>query len=103
MEHENLIKARKEKGLTQKEMAEMLAMEQTTYSKKERGISRIRENEWARFAKILDKNIDDLKNNFSQANEIDNHKMYLQIIEMIIKYSQKLEEENSVLKQLLKK
>ncbi|MET3025217.1 helix-turn-helix transcriptional regulator [Flavobacterium sp. UW10123] len=103
MEHENLIKARKEKGLTQKEMAEMLAMEQTTYSKKERGITKIRENEWERFARILDKSIDDLKNRnkIIQKNEQLDHSSYLNIIEIIIKYNQKLEEENSFLRRQL--
>lgn len=104
MLHENLIQARKQKGLTQKEMADMLAMEQTTYSKKERGISRIRENEWIRFAKILDKDVDELKrdNKVTQNNENLNSNMYLNILEIIIKYNQKLEEENSLLKEELK-
>lgn len=105
MKHENLIKARKEKGLTQKEMADMLAMEQTTYSKKERGISRIRENEWMRFAQILDKNVEELKikNKIIENNETLNHYVYLNIIQVIIKYNQKLEEENSLLKKQLNK
>lgn len=105
MEHGNLIKARKEKGFTQKEMAEMLAMEQTTYSKKERGISRIRENEWIRFAEILNKDIDTLKTNkIVQSNEEPlNAAMYLNIIKIIIEYSTKLEEENFLLKEQLRK
>lgn len=105
MEHENLIKARKEKGLTQKEMAEMLAMEQTTYSKKERGISRIRENEWVSFAKILNKDIEVLKrkNNELPNNHEYDHITNLNVIEMIIRYTQKLEEENFLLKKLLKR
>lgn len=103
MLHKNLIKARREKGLTQKEMADMLSMEQTTYSKKERGISRIRENEWIRFAKILDKDADELKNE----NRIDQnnlyHTLYINIIEVIIRYNQRLEEENLLLKEQLNK
>ena len=105
MEYENLIHARKEKGFTQKEMADMLAMEQTTYSKKERGISRIRENEWVSFAKILDKDIEVLKRKtkvLENGNKYD-HITNLNIIEMIIRYTQKLEEENFLLKELLKK
>ncbi|KAF2507709.1 helix-turn-helix transcriptional regulator [Flavobacterium zhairuonense] len=103
MEHEKLIKARKEKGFTQKEMAEMLAMEQTTYSKKERGISRIRENEWESFAKILDKDIEAIKGKMEDltSNHESNHITNLNVIEIIIKYTQKLEEENFLLKELL--
>jgi transcriptional regulator with XRE-family HTH domain len=105
MEHENLIQARKKKGLTQKEMADMLAMEQTTYSKKERGISRIREEEWVQFSKILEQDIDDLKSKdqISINNVNFGHSTYFKIIETIIRYNQKLEEENSLLKEQLKK
>lgn len=101
MKNENLIQARKEKGFTQKEMAEMLAMEQTTYSKKERGISRIRENEWISFAKILDKDIEELKNKTTQHKADNNASLYLNIIEIILKYNAKLEEENRLLKNQL--
>jgi transcriptional regulator with XRE-family HTH domain len=105
MEHENLIMARKDRGLTQKEMADLLAMEQTTYSKKERGISRIREEEWAQFSKILGKDIDDLKSKDQiSINNINfGHSIYLKIIETIIRYNQKLEEENFLLKEQLRK
>jgi transcriptional regulator with XRE-family HTH domain len=61
MECKKLITARKNKGLTQKQVADKMAMEQTTYSKKERGLSPIREDEWIRFAKILEVNIEDIK------------------------------------------
>ncbi|WP_396154562.1 helix-turn-helix domain-containing protein [Flavobacterium macrobrachii] len=61
MECKKLITARKNKGLTQKQVADKMAMEQTTYSKKERGLSPIREDEWMRFAKILEVNIEDIK------------------------------------------
>ncbi|KAF2332269.1 helix-turn-helix domain-containing protein [Flavobacterium ginsenosidimutans] len=102
MLHKNLVKARKEKGFSQKQMADMLAMEQTTYSKKERGVSRIRENEWMQFAKILGKDVDELKDDISQDKEKD-HTLYLNIIEIISKYNQKLEEENSLLRRQLGK
>ncbi|WP_291284903.1 helix-turn-helix transcriptional regulator [Flavobacterium sp.] len=100
MKYENLIKARKERGLTQKEMADMLAMEQTTYSKKERGISRIRETEWIRFAKILEKDVDDLKVKKTELEDNANYDqtLYLKIIKTIIKYNTKLEKEILLLK-----
>lgn len=105
MEYENLIHARKEKGLTQKEMADLLAMEQTTYSKKERGISRIRESEWQSFAKILEKDVDELKrkDKVLATNYNCDHLMYFNIIKIITEYNQILERENHNLKKLLQK
>jgi transcriptional regulator with XRE-family HTH domain len=105
MQHKNLIKARKDKGFTQKEMADMLAMEQTTYSKKERGISRIRENEWISFAQILGKDVEEIKvkNKVSQENETINYSTFLNIIKTIIKYNKQLEKENILLKKQLEK
>jgi transcriptional regulator with XRE-family HTH domain len=61
MKYKKLIQVRKNSGLTQKQIADKMAMEQTTYSKKERGLSPIREDEWIRFAKILEVNIEDIK------------------------------------------
>jgi transcriptional regulator with XRE-family HTH domain len=61
IEKQKLIVARKLKGLTQKQMALKIAMEQTTYSRKERGKSPISEDEWLRFAKILEIPVDEIK------------------------------------------
>ena len=57
----NLKDFRHKKGITQKEMALRMAMEQTTYSRKENGKSPITEDEWKRFAKVLDTSIEELK------------------------------------------
>ena len=54
----NLKEIRVSKGFTQNQMAEKMAMEQTTYSKKERGISPINENEWKRLSEIFETPID---------------------------------------------
>lgn len=110
MKYIDLIKARKKAGYTQKQMAEMIGMEQTTYSKKERGLSPIRDIEWSRLAKILEVNIDevrngkDLSNSIKKTTETSNHVVIpLSAFEIIIKYNGKLEEENASLKELLKK
>lgn len=58
--HMNLKEIRVSKGLTQKQMAEKMAMEQTTYSKKERGISPINANERKRLSEIFEIPIEDL-------------------------------------------
>lgn len=111
MEHKKLISVRKAKGFTQKQMADRIAMEQTTYSKKERGISPIREEEWTRFAKILGVSIEDIKDNLiagykktQSATREDSGASQSVLIpqnvfNIIVKYNEKLEEEISLLKQ----
>ncbi len=116
MEQQKLIEARKAKGLTQKQMAHLTAIEQTTYSRKERGKSPISNDEWNRFAKTLEVPVEEIKeinNSSNSKNENftsqDNGmgKQYINIpknaFEIIIKYNAKLEEENQSLKDKLKK
>lgn len=111
----NLKEFRIKKGITQKEMALKMAMEQTTYSRKENGKSPITENEWERFAKVLDTSIEELKkgNESVPKNEnctFNDNSVGIQIIsmpkeawEIMLKYSNKLEEENTQLKEALNK
>lgn len=112
MLHEKLINSRKKKGLTQQQMAVKIAMEQTTYSKKERGISPINDEEWNRFAKALDIPVDEIKEvstplsiknqnftfNDNAINAHNNINIPQNIFDIIIKYNAKLEEENIFLK-----
>jgi transcriptional regulator with XRE-family HTH domain len=115
MEQQKLSEARKAKGLTQKQMALKIAMEQTTYSRKERGKSPISDEEWKRFAKTLDVPVEEIKevnNSSNSKNEnctFNDSSIGIQIIsmpqnafEIIIKYNNKLEEENAALKEQLK-
>ena len=115
MEHQKLIDARKSKGLTQKQMALKIAMEQTTYSRKERGKSPISDEEWNRFAKTLEVPVDEIKeinNSSNSKNEnctFNDNSIGIQYINIpenvfniIIKYNTKLEEENATLKEQLK-
>lgn len=115
MEQEKLAEVRKAKGLTQKQMALKIAMEQTTYSRKERGKSPISDEEWKRFANLLEVPIEDIKetnNSSNPKNEnctFNDSSIGIQIITMpqgafeaIIKYNNKLEEENNTLKEQLK-
>jgi transcriptional regulator with XRE-family HTH domain len=114
MEHEQLIAARKAKGYTQKQMAHKIAMEQTTYSRKERGKSPISNEEWERFAKTLEVPVEDIKQTthpltiknenctFHDSNiGVQYINLPQEVYEIIIKYNQKLEEENSQLKKQL--
>ena len=65
MDHQKLIALRKTKGYTQKQMATKIPMEQTTYSRKERGKSPISEEEWVRIAKTLNVPVDEIKEEHS--------------------------------------
>jgi transcriptional regulator with XRE-family HTH domain len=114
MEHENLKEARKAKGLTQKQLALKIAMEQTTYSRKERGKSPISDDEWSRFAKMLDVNIEEIKDNLISQPKNENCTFNDQsigiqyitipqdVLDTVLKYNKKLEEENTALKEKLK-
>jgi transcriptional regulator with XRE-family HTH domain len=118
MEQQKLIEIRKSKGLTQKQMALRIAMEQTTYSRKERGKSPISDEEWCRFAKTLEVTVEEIKeinnsgNSSNPKNEncsFDDNSIGIQyvnipqnVFDIIIKYNAKLEEENTMLKKKLK-
>ncbi len=54
MRLKRLIAIRKEKKISQEKMAQFLAMEQTTYSRKERGKSPLTDKDWVRIATILE-------------------------------------------------
>lgn len=53
MEKKKLIQARKKKGYTQKDMAEILCMGISNYSRKEKGILSMRNEEWEKIAEYL--------------------------------------------------
>jgi transcriptional regulator with XRE-family HTH domain len=115
MEHQKLINARKSKGYTQEKMSAVIAMEQTTYSRKERGKSPISDEEWSRFAKALDVAVEEIKDlnitekvkneNFTfHDNSINTQFVNIpqNVFDIIIKYNTKLEEENNELRERLK-
>lgn len=101
---------RKSKGITQKQMAMQMAMEQTTYSRKENGKSPITDEEYNKLAKFLDSNVEELKKTTqtSAKNEyctFNDNAIGIQIIsmpkdalDMILKLVAKLEQENIDLK-----
>ena len=109
MTQEKLIELRKSKGLTQSQMAKLIAMEQTTYSRKETGKSPITNDEWQRFAKALEVSIDDIKEEtivnlknenctFSdQTIGIQYVNIPQNVLDIVIKYNQKLEFDNQKL------
>jgi transcriptional regulator with XRE-family HTH domain len=106
----NLKEIRKNRGITQKEISLKMAMEQTTYSKKENGKSPITDEEWNKLSEILDTSIEDLKKENEILTKYENctfneQAIGVQIVSMpkealdvMIKYNLKLEEENAALK-----
>lgn len=115
MRHQKLIQIRKAKGLSQTQMATAMTMEQTTYSKKEREKSPIINDEWNRFAKVLDVSVEEIKvlplpMPSKHENQVLNNRPastnYINIpqnvFDIIINYNHKLELENQKLKNEIK-
>jgi len=73
-----LIAARKEKNMTQSEMADLLCISQSQYQRREHGIIHIPDDEWLRIAKILGRDVDDIKeeDSFTTINNYDNCSNY---------------------------
>lgn len=115
MEHHKLIELRRAKKITQNQMAKNIHMEQTTYSRKERGKSPISNDEWDRLAKVLDVPVEEIKSEtvpvtIKNENCTFNDNIGIQyvnipqnVFDIIIKYNTKLEEENKSLKEEVNK
>ena len=69
------INARKERNMTQNELAVMVGMSQSQYQRREQGEIRISEDEWARIAKKLEKEVEDIKEEdpVTTITNYDNH------------------------------
>lgn len=53
MKKQKLIQARKQRGITQQQIAEILCMGVSNYSRKEKGILSMRNEEWEKIAEYL--------------------------------------------------
>jgi transcriptional regulator with XRE-family HTH domain len=108
MKQERLIILRKSKGFSQMIMAQKSAMEQTTYSRKEIGKSPITDEEWQKFANVLNTTVDKIKSvndrnkNYSFSENAIGSVQYISIpqdvLDTVLRYNKKLEEENELLK-----
>jgi transcriptional regulator with XRE-family HTH domain len=106
----SLKEIRERKGLTQKQLALKMAMEQTTLSKKELGISPITSEEYKKLAGFLETSVEELQSETHPLSKNENctftdHSVGIQIISMpkdaldlILKLVAKLEVENADLK-----
>lgn len=111
----SLKEIRKNKGITQKQMALNMAMEQTTYSRKENGKSPITYEEFEKLAKLLDTDIEEIKREIPSSTKNENCTFndnsiginYINIpqelLDTVLKYNRKLEEEVLHLKEQLSK
>lgn len=61
MIHEKLKTLRKQKGISQEKMAKILATDTSNYSRKERGETRIHEDEWKKLADALEVPVEEIK------------------------------------------
>ncbi|MDR0829635.1 MAG: helix-turn-helix domain-containing protein [Prevotellaceae bacterium] len=70
-----LIAARKEKNKTQTQMAAALCITQSQYQRREKGEIHILDEEWARIAKFLEKEIEEIRedDNVTQIFNYDNN------------------------------
>ena len=109
MSYEKLITTRKLKGYTQEKLAQQIAMEQTTLSRKERGISPITIAEWERIAKALEVSIEKIvePNNNNTQSFFNEKALSLQNVILIKKSYEKIikakDEQIALLKEMLDK
>jgi transcriptional regulator with XRE-family HTH domain len=112
MKKEKLIEKRKQKGLSQSEIADQLFMDTSSYSRRENGQVKITSSQWTKLAEILDVSVEKIyeskesqafigKNNatvqYQDTNNIYSTPEYL--LEIQRKYIEKLENENRELRQ----
>ena len=104
-----LIFIRKTKKITQKQIANLIGMEQTTYSRKERGISPITIAEWERIAKALEVSVEKIvePNNNNTQSFFNEKALSLQNVVLIKKSYEKIikakDEQIALLKEMLDK
>ena len=109
MSYEKLITTRKLKGYTQEKLAQQIAMEQTTLSRKERGISPITIAEWERIAKALEVSVEKIvePNNNNTQSFFNEKALSLQNVVLIKKSYEKIikakDEQIALLKEMLDK
>ena len=111
--HKKLREARISKGYSQGKFSKVVAMEQTTYSRKERGKSSITEDEWDRFANALDVLKEEIKEKTEPQATNENRPFsdqsvgiqYIsipkEVLETVLKFNKKLEEDNLFQKQII--
>lgn len=105
-----LLKARLNKGLSQEEMADLIGMTQPNYCRREKGLKKISDVEWAKMAKELGVKKEDIYETDNHATDSKNVKgndsskiHYFNVPDFVIEHIEFLKEENRELKEKLKK
>lgn len=109
---QKLIIKRKERNLTQEELAFKLGLDTSNYNRRENGVTKISKKEWDKMAKVLEVKLEEIyepedgvylinnekpKETYSSIpNHNGNYNEF--VLETLKKYIQKLEEENAMLK-----
>lgn len=105
-----LLKARLKKGYSQEEIADLLGMSQSNYSRREKGLKKISDEEWSKIAFELGVKKEDiyeegnLDGDFSNGIKNNSEKIYqFNIPDFIIEHIELLKQENKALKERLKR
>ena len=110
MVYEKLRSIRKQKGISQKSMAKILSTDTSNYSRKERGETKIFNDEWEKLAAALDVPVEEIKessrnlirNENSTFNDNSgNYNKYYSFSEHVNDYIALLKEQNEMLKEAI--
>lgn len=105
MSKTKLIQARLSKGFSQEELADLIGMSQSNYSRRESGRTSITEGEWKKIAKELGVNKEIIfesdEQNKEKRDEIN--MVYFNIPDFVMEHIELLKKENKKLKEQLKK
>ncbi|QQV02197.1 MULTISPECIES: helix-turn-helix domain-containing protein [Chryseobacterium] len=72
MIHEKLRSIRKQKGISQEKMAKILSTDTSNYSRKERGETKIYNDEWEKIAQALEVPVEELRESSKNLIKNDN-------------------------------
>ena len=111
---EKLLEARLRKNLSQEELADLIGMTQSNYSRRENGLKKISEAEWNKIAKELKVNKEDIYEEDSQNIVFKNIKgnssvynsgtiHYFNMPDFVLEHIELLKAQNTELKEKLKK
>ncbi|KLT70290.1 helix-turn-helix transcriptional regulator [Flavobacterium sp. ABG] len=101
-----LLQTRLNKGISQEELADLLGMSQPNYSRREKGLKNISENEWLKIAKHLNVKKEEIYEiDTPLTNQVDYSikEETFTIPKFIIEHIELLKEKNKELKEKLKK
>lgn len=100
-----LIQTRLARGLSQEELADLIGMSQSNYSRRESGRKNISDIEWNRISKELGVQIETIyepeEQNKEERDEIN--MLYFNIPDFVMEHIELLKKENKKLKEQLKK